>query len=303
METFWITVPTVWITPEIVKRLGKSVWLLLLLLSRTTSSVRGLGLVYGGSELRDEQLFAELGISHNTLGRYRATLEESGFVHTKTEWFGRKRWFVIGCRKYEDKKVTVWQADLAEGAWKKIIAAVPKDPSQILNPLYFELVQEMGGDIQRPIKNEEYESRSEDTATSFGAAAPKNGVSINDTIKDKIADKANEEEGGAFGPQLKPAPKGKTDQGIITLYDLYRQIFNVGRTKPSEEVIENIKAAMKRIGETHLRDAIYEYSYQRSVEGSSERPMDPEQFFGQRYEHYTRVPIYMLENSEDGIPL
>ncbi len=301
METFWITVPTVWISPEIVKRLGKSVWLLLLLLSRTTCSIGGLGLVYGGRELRDRQLFSELGISQNTIGRYRATLEESGFVHTQTEWSGLKRWYVIGCDKYKDREVTKRQADMAEGAWKEIIAAVPEDLSIMLNPLYVDLVQKRGGDIQRQIKDGEPEPTSEDTDTSSGATAPKNGLSITDTSKDKIADRANEEE-GASGPQLKPTTKGKTDQGIITLYDLYRQIFNVGRTKPSEEVIENIKAALKRIGETHLRDAIHEYSYQLSVEGLSESPMDPEQFFERKYEHYTRVPIHMLENSEDGIP-
>lgn len=301
METFWIIVPTVWITPEIVKRLGKSVWLLLLLLSRTTCSIGGLGLVYGGQELRDRQLFSELGISQNTLGRYRATLEETGFVFTKTEWHGLKRWFVIGCNKYKGREVTKRQAYLAERAWKEILAAVPEDPSKIVNPLYFELVQQRGGEIQQKIKDEEPDPIPGDTNTNSGAAAPKNGVSITDTSKDKIDDRANEEE-GASGPQLKPTTKGKTDQVIITLYDLYKQIFNVGSTKPSKEVMENIKAALKRIGETHLRDAIHEYSYQLSVEGLSERPMDPEQFFGRSYEHYTKVPVHMLENSEDGIP-
>jgi len=302
METFWITVPTVWISPEIVKRLGKSVWLLLLLLSRTTCSIGGLGLVYGGRELRDRQLFSELGISQNTLGRYRATLEETGFVHTKTEWLGLKRWFVIGCDKYKDREVTKRQADLTERAWTEILAAVPEDPSHISNPLYVDLVQKRGGDIQRQIKEGEPEPTSEGTDTSSGAAAPKNDVTITDKSKAKIADRANEKKEGASGPQLEPTTKGKTDQVIITLYDLYRQLFNVGRTKPSEEVKENIKAALKRIGERHLGDAIHEYGYQLSVEGLSERPMDPEQFFGRSYEHYTKVPIHMLENSEDGIP-
>lgn len=302
METFWISMPTAWITPAIVKRLGKSVWLLLLLLSRTTCSIGGLGLVYGGRELRDRQLFSELGISQNTLGRYRATLEETGFVHTKTEWLRLKRWFLIGCDKYKDREVTKWQAGLAEGAWEEIIAAAPEDLSIMLNPLYVDLVQKRVGDIQRQIKDGELEPTSEHTHTSSGAAAPKKCVSISNTSKDRIDDKANEEEEGAFGPQLSPTTKGKTDQVIITLYDLYQQLFNVGRTKPSEEVKENIKAALKRIGERHLGDAIHEYGYQLSLEGLSERPMDPEQFFGRSYEHYTKVPVYMLENSEDGIP-
>ena len=297
MDTFWVPVPTAWISPQIVKKVGKALWLLLLLLSRTTCSRGGLGLVYGGRELRDIQLYSDLGISQNTMGRYRATLEESGFVHTKTEWFGLKRWFLIGCSKYQDRPVTERQSRIISMAWRDIVAEVPEDLSRIINPFYADLVSENAEEDLEWIKNEHTPANLEDSGSNSVDTGPNNGVGITDKIKDTIKEENSEERIWAFGHNQKTARK--TDPDILSVYNQYGQVLNINRIKPSEQAIKHIGAALKRVSAGNLYTSIYEYGYQRSQDESSDRPMSHEAFFERIYLDYLQLPEDFSE-PEDG---
>ena len=302
MDDYYITFPVPWISPEIIEQIGKAVWLLLLLMSWTTCSHNGLGLVYGGKELRDEQLYSKLGISQSSLMRYRNRLEKCGILYTKTTWQGLKRWFLIGFTKYKNKKLTDRQRIIATTALKGIIASSPEDPSTELNPYYSQIIMMNSDDIPQTIDNDEELDISEGERSNSEDEFSKNDVRISDKDTDSINDKYGDKERRAFGPQLKPITKDKIDPVIMSIYELYNGHARTGRTKPSDEVKELIRKALERIGEMSLTSAIYEYLYQIGVEGSSERPVSPEEFFGRQYSHYTLVPIHMLENSEDGIP-
>ena len=297
MDTFWIPVPTAWISPQVVKRVGNAIWLLMMLLSRTTCSRKGLGLVYGGRELRDIQLFSDLGISQSTMTRYRATLEECGFVHTKTEWFGLKRWFLIGCYKYQDRPVTERQSRLISIAWREIVADLPEEDSRIINPFYVELVSENAEEALEWIKDEDRPSNIEDNDSNSGDSTPKNDVRITDKLKDKIKDKNSEEKRGAFGRNQKTVEK--VDADILYIYNHYDQVLEINSNKPSERAIKNNGTALERVSSGNLNSSIHEYSYQRSQEGISDRPMSHEAFFEKRYLNYLQLPEDFSE-PEDG---
>ncbi|MCK4579521.1 MAG: hypothetical protein KAU50_12085 [Candidatus Marinimicrobia bacterium] len=300
MNTYWIPVPTAWISPQIVKRLGRAIWLLLLLLSRTTCSSRGLGLVYGGREIRDLQLFSELGVSQNTLGRYRVRLEESGFVFTKTEWHGLKRWFILGTQKYRDRLITERHSRLVRLAWKKIVSAPQADQSRILNPLYNDLVNEITDENPGWIKYGEPSPSSGSVDIISGDTGTKNGVGITDSSKDKLPEKAYEEESEwAFGPHPEPSKRGKINLDIIAAYQLYCRLLGYPPQIPNKEERKLIGAALKRVSCGNLDSAIYDYDYLRNQEEFPIQPLTPAAFFGQAYLEHIQLPEDYQDPDDD----
>ncbi len=289
MRHLFVPYPNTWITSEISVQLGKAVWLLLLLLDLTTRSIDGLGLVFGGTLIEDEDLNARLDVHRNTLRRHRRRLEAAGFIITLTIRNGLRRWFIIGCQKYESKKATKRQVQLVHTVKAEMVASKLQEKSKILNPYYIEIIH----------KHEKAHSKSSGEATNSGEPLTKNGAPNKDKIAYKTSNKVVEKEIGAFGHSTQPtgatnlSEDGETEipSDVLEVYLAFMKVMGSNSQDPDEDEKKLIGKALLHEGSENLLEAIHAYESELYVRDGSWRVLSTYEFFKrERYSRFLEKP-------------
>jgi len=76
------------LAPEHRKRMGSAIWVYLWCLRRTTREKDGLGLVLGGSRIKQSRIARELGVTERTIGTDLARLRKHGYLQIRRIPYG-----------------------------------------------------------------------------------------------------------------------------------------------------------------------------------------------------------------------
>ena len=289
MDRFFLPFPSNWLSTEIVKPLGSSVWLLLLLLDLVVRSIDNIGIVSGGKSLHDEDLYLRLGISPNTLTRHRTRLEDHGFIITRTTRYGLKQWFVIGSHKYQGKKDPERQVDLVQSILAEISAKRPPDRKLICNPFYFEVVDRFDAKV----------NQSRVSTTNSGSTTANNGGSIGDKRANKSNDKArniDREASGLhttanMGRDLRDEEEKNLHPEVHSIYMTYVALMGSNSQYPNSEERLLIEEALAHEDFEKLKTAIGNYDGELFARDGSWRVLATSEFFTrERYSRFLEEP-------------
>jgi len=245
------------ISPNIIKNLGKSIFLLLWCFDKVTYIENGVGFVLGGRPMTYSYIGKNLGVHQNTIKNWGDKLFESGFIFKKKVYGSRLMWFTMGYDKKINKQKT------SERYSKRITEVLQqqkyRDNNKILNPLWNYMEFQPSSSQQN----------SDPNTTKNCDAKTRSCGSITYISDDKKDDKDIN--------KYSVVQKNKIPS-VRKVFRLYIEKMGSKRTDPTDEEATLIKNALDIEGEEIIKETIKNY-FEKVEENRKWRPYTPQKFF------------------------
>jgi len=220
------------INPEIVKHIGKAIYLLLWCFDKTTFISRGVGLVLGGKQITLDEIGKDLGVHNNTIKAWSKTLKQYGFIYYIAGYGGVRRWFALGYyKKIKKKKLYEYQSKIINQVLKEVNDQIQRSNQTILNPLfsYLEL---------KSSENTEFSS-SENSNTV--PQQTENGLISLDNTNDNTGDNTDDNKNDVFLARKKEpdTPCNLSSDGK-RIFTKYMEMLGSKRNIPSKDEVSKI---------------------------------------------------------------